>query len=59
MFYLAQSGEKGDGSEFCGPVFSPDEQMLFGTIHSQNVAAYRAALAAGRVDVGGEIVIPL
>ncbi len=37
----------------------PDEQLLFGTIHHDNVAAYRAALASGRVDVGGEVVIPL
>jgi uncharacterized protein len=29
VFYLAQSGEKGLGSEFCGPVFSPDDRMLF------------------------------
>jgi hypothetical protein len=37
----------------------PGDQALFGTIHHQNTAAYRSALAAGRVDVGGEIVIPL
>jgi GNAT superfamily N-acetyltransferase len=37
----------------------PDDHMLFGTIHVDNVAAYRAALASGRVDVGGEVVIPL
>jgi GNAT superfamily N-acetyltransferase len=37
-----------------------DEDLcLLGTIHYGNVAAYRAALRAGRVDVGGEIVIPL
>ena len=37
----------------------PDEECLTGTIHVENVAAYRSALRAGRVDVGGEIVIPL
>lgn len=37
----------------------PDEQFLLGTIHSANTPAYRAALAAGRVDVGGEVVLPL
>jgi hypothetical protein len=37
----------------------PDEALLLGTIHADNVPAYRAALSAGRVDVGGEIVIPL
>ncbi len=37
----------------------PDEQHLLGTIHADNVPAYRAALAAGRVDVGGEVVLPL
>jgi uncharacterized protein len=29
VFFLAQSGQKGVGSEFCGPVFSPDDRMLF------------------------------
>jgi GNAT superfamily N-acetyltransferase len=37
----------------------PDDQFLIGTIHADNTAAYRSALAAGRVDVGGEIVVPL
>lgn len=37
----------------------PDEQFLFGTIHADNVPAYRSAVASGRVDVGGEVVIPL
>ncbi|MGI8700166.1 MAG: hypothetical protein ACR2JU_03000 [Nocardioidaceae bacterium] len=37
----------------------PDEDCLMGTIHAENHAAYRSALRAGRVDVGGEIVIPL
>jgi hypothetical protein len=37
----------------------PDDQFLIGTIHAGNTAAYRSALAAGRVDVGGEIVVPL
>jgi hypothetical protein len=30
-----------------------------GTIHAHNTTSYRSALAAGRVDVGGEIVVPL
>jgi GNAT superfamily N-acetyltransferase len=37
----------------------PDDQCLMGTIHADNVTSYRSALAAGRVDVGGEIVLPL
>ncbi|MET1006661.1 MAG: hypothetical protein ABWX96_14015, partial [Propionibacteriaceae bacterium] len=37
----------------------PDDECLMGTIHHANVASYRSALRAGRVDVGGEIVIPL
>ena len=37
----------------------PDDEFLMGTIHADNIAAYRSALSAGRVDVGGEIVIPL
>jgi GNAT superfamily N-acetyltransferase len=37
----------------------PDESCLMGTIHADNVASYRSALAAGRVDVGGEIRIPV
>ena len=37
----------------------PDDQCLLGTIHADNLTSYRSALAAGRVDVGGEIVIPL
>ena len=37
----------------------PDDECLLGTIHADNVTSYRSALAAGRVDVGGEIVIPL
>ena len=37
----------------------PDDQCLMGTIHADNVTSYRSALAAGRVDVGGEIVVPL
>jgi GNAT superfamily N-acetyltransferase len=37
----------------------PDDQCLMGTIHADNLSAYRSALAAGRVDVGGEIVVPL
>jgi len=37
----------------------PDDECLLGTIHADNVTSYRSALAAGRVDVGGEIVIAL
>ncbi len=37
----------------------PDDQCLMGTIHADNTTSYRSALAAGRVDVGGEIVVPL
>ena len=29
----------------------PDDQILFGTIHADNLPAYRAAIRAGRVDV--------
>ncbi|MEJ7630042.1 MAG: hypothetical protein WKF54_10665 [Nocardioidaceae bacterium] len=36
-----------------------DEEYLMGTIHVENVPAYRSALGAGRIDVGGEILIPL
>jgi hypothetical protein len=35
------------------------DQALFGTIHYENKPAYRAALGSGRVDVGGEVVIPI
>jgi GNAT superfamily N-acetyltransferase len=37
----------------------PDHQCLLGTIHADNATAYRSALAAGRVDVGGEVRIPV
>ena len=37
----------------------PDEQCLMGTIHADNTPAYRAALGSGRVDVGGEVRIPV
>lgn len=36
-----------------------DEQLLLGTIHADNRRAYTSALRAGRVDVGGEIILPL
>lgn len=36
-----------------------DDDCLIRAIHADNVAAYRAALSAGRVDVGGEIRIPV
>ena len=36
-----------------------DDQLLIGTIHADNVTARQSALRAGRVDVGGEILIPL
>jgi GNAT superfamily N-acetyltransferase len=35
------------------------DRFLVGTIHADNRRAYRAALAAGRHDVGGEVVVPL
>ncbi len=37
----------------------PDEECLLGTIHADNTPAYRAALAAGRHDVGGEVRLAL
>ncbi len=37
----------------------PDDQFLIGTIRADNTRAYRSALAVGRVDVGGEILVPL
>jgi L-amino acid N-acyltransferase YncA len=37
----------------------PDDQCLMGTIHADNTTSLRSALAAGRVDVGGEITIPV
>jgi GNAT superfamily N-acetyltransferase len=36
-----------------------DDACLMGTIHSDNVRAYRSAISAGRVDVGGEVRIDL
>jgi GNAT superfamily N-acetyltransferase len=36
-----------------------DDEYLMGTIHYDNTRSYRSALAAGRLDVGGEIIIPL
>jgi hypothetical protein len=36
-----------------------DDECLMGTIHADNGPAYRAALAAGRIDVGGEVRITL
>jgi hypothetical protein len=37
----------------------PDDQFLLGTIHADNQTAYRSVLSAGRLDVGGEVVMPL
>ncbi|MGH9059038.1 MAG: hypothetical protein ACRDZY_05920 [Acidimicrobiales bacterium] len=37
----------------------PDDQFLFGTIHADNTRAYRSARRAGRIDVGGEVIVPL
>ena len=37
----------------------PDDQVLSGTIHVDNLTARRSALAAGRIDVGGRVVVPL
>ncbi len=36
-----------------------DDEFLIGTIHADNVPSYRSALAAGRVDVGGEVRLRL
>jgi len=36
-----------------------DKAFLMGTIHADNVAAYRSALGSGRLDVGGEVRIPV
>ena len=36
-----------------------DGDCLMGRIHLDNASAYRSALAAGRVDVGGEFRIPV
>ncbi len=41
------------------PLPLPDDQILFGTIHVDNLPAYRAAIRAGRVDVGGEVLVPI
>lgn len=38
---------------------APDDRDLLGTIHVDNTAAYRSALAAGRHDVGGEVIVAL
>jgi L-amino acid N-acyltransferase YncA len=38
---------------------APDDWFLLGTIHLDNTAAYRSALAAGRRDVGGDVLLPL
>ncbi len=40
-------------------VEAPDDQFLLGTIHVDNILAYRSALASGRQDVGGEVIVPL
>jgi len=37
----------------------PADQFLIGTIHIDNQPAYRAALTAGRIDIGGEITTPV
>jgi len=37
----------------------PDDQFLMGTIHAHNLPSYRSAVGAGRVDVGGEFIIPV
>lgn len=36
-----------------------EDAWLLGTIHTDNVTAYRSALAAGRTDVGGEVLVTL
>ena len=40
-------------------VTEPGGHWLFGTIHADNLPAYRAARTAGRIDIGGEIVLDL
>ena len=37
----------------------PDDQFVLGTIHVDNTPAYRSAIASGRHDVGGEVIVPL
>lgn len=36
-----------------------DDECLMGTIHADNTPAYRAAMAADRIDVGGEVRVML
>ncbi len=38
---------------------APDDWFLLGTIHLDNQASYRSAIAAGRRDVGGEVIVTL
>lgn len=38
---------------------APDGSFLLGQVHHANAPAYRSALAAGRRDVGGEVVVAL
>ena len=40
-------------------VKEPGDHWLFGTIHADNLPAYRAARSAGRIDIGGEILLDL
>ena len=37
----------------------PDDEILSGTIHVDNTPSMRSALGAGRVDVGGDVIVPL
>jgi GNAT superfamily N-acetyltransferase len=34
-----------------------DDDCLMGTVHTDNTPSYRAAMASGRVDVGGEVLL--
>lgn len=38
---------------------APDDRFLLGTIHRDNTASYKSAIAAGRLDVGGEVIVTL
>jgi len=38
---------------------APDDWFLLGTIHRDNTASYKSAIAAGRLDVGGEVIVTL
>ena len=35
------------------------DAFLLGTIHTDNLPSYRSAIASGRIDVGGEVLLDL